>query len=118
MRQVIKGCTTSISFLSGMCLLATLTPAVLKAEECMVQGSSFSSNEVAYLQVGNVGSSPVRLSWINFKGDREEWEVIQPGGYTNIQSYATHLWVIENAVSGDCEASVRVGKTVLVKVGR
>jgi hypothetical protein len=118
MHDNFKGLMTSIGALSGLCLLAAFTPAELKAEGCVVQGSSLSSTQVANIQVGNVGDSPVRLSWINFQGDREEWEVIQPGGYTNIQSYATHLWVIEDVGSGDCEASVRVGKTVLIKVGR
>lgn len=113
-----KGLITLIGTLSGFCLLTTFSLAPLKAEECIVQGSSLSSNQVANLQVGNVGNSPVRLSWINFRGQRQEWEVIQPGGYTDIQSYSTHLWVIENVESGDCEASIRVGKTVLVKVGR
>ncbi len=118
MRNIFIGLITSIGTLSSLCLLAAFTPAELKSEECVVQGSSLSSKQVANLQVGNVGDSPVRLSWINFQGNRQEWEVIQPGGYTDIQSYATHLWVIENVGSGDCEASVRVGKTVLVKVGR
>ena len=118
MHNNFKGLIKSVGALSGLCLLAAFTPAELKAEECIVQGSSLSSKQVANLQVGNVGDSPVRLSWINFQGNRQEWAVIEPGGYTDIQSYATHLWVIEDVGSGDCEASVRVGKTVLVKVGR
>ena len=118
MRINAKGLSTLIGTFSGFCLLTTFSSAPLKAEECIVRGSSLSSNQIANLQVGNVGNSPVRLSWINFQGKRQEWEVIQPGGYTDIQSYSTHLWVIENVESGDCEASIRVGKTVLVKVGR
>ena len=118
MRINAKGLSTLIGTLSGFCLLTTFSSAPLKAEECIVRGSSLSSNQIANLQVGNVGNSPVRLSWINFQGKRQEWEVIQPGGYTDIQSYSTHLWVIENVESGDCEALIRIGKTVLVKVGR
>ena len=118
MRINAKGLSTLIGTFSGFCLLTTFSSAPLKAEECIVRGSSLSSNQIANLQVGNVGNSPVRLSWINFQGKRQEWEVIQPGGYTDIQSYSTHLWVIENVESGDCEALIRIGKTVLVKVGR
>ena len=102
----------------SLLLLAAFTPVELKTEECVVQGSSLSSKKLANIQVRNVCDSLVRQSWINFQGGREEWEMIQPCGYTNIQSYATHFWVIEDVESGYCEASVRVGKTVLVKVFR
>ena len=118
MRNNAKSLITLIGTLSGFCLLTTFSSAPLKAEECIAQGLSLSNNQVDNLQVGNAGNSPVRLSWINFQGKRQEWEVIQSGGHTDIQSYSTHLWVIENVESGDCKASIRVGKTVLVKVGR
>ena len=70
MHNNFKGLIKSVGALSGLCLLAAFTPAELKAEECIVQGSSLSSKQVANLQVGNVGDSPVRLSWINFQGNR------------------------------------------------
>ncbi len=76
MRNNIKSLITLISTLSRFYLLTTFSSAPLKAEECIVQGSSLSSNQVANLQVGNVGNSPVRMSWINFQGKRGELEVI------------------------------------------
>ena len=43
MHNNFKGLIKSVGALSGLCLLAAFTPAELKAEECIVQGSSLSS---------------------------------------------------------------------------
>lgn len=118
MHKKIKG---FVSAFSGLCLISAFSPSTLQAagnERCIEGAGSWERTEPANLYVKNASDNAVQMTWIDFKGKRKKYQVIEPGGYVTQPSYVWHMWVIEDVLPPhSCKVQIVIGESnVKVKV--
>jgi hypothetical protein len=118
MHKKIKG---FVSAFSGLCLISAFSPSTLQAadnERCIAGAGSWERTKPANLYVKNASDNAVQMTWIDFKGKRKKYQVIEPGGYVNQPSYEWHKWVIEDVRPPHaCKVVIMVGESnVKVKI--
>ena len=118
MHKKIKG---FVSAFSGLCLISAFSPSTLQAADtkrCLALGASSYITRPANLYVKNASDNAVQMTWIDFKGMRKKYQVIEPGGYVTQPSYVWHMWVIEDVLPPhSCKVQIVIGESnVKVKV--
>lgn len=118
MHKKIKG---FVSAFSGLCLISAFSPSTLQAADgvCMAYAASWDNqSRAANLYVKNASDNAVQMTWIDFKGKRKKYQVIEPGGYVTQPSYVWHQWVIEDVLPPhSCKVEIVIGESnVKVKV--
>ncbi|MBS2026584.1 MAG: hypothetical protein JST54_01665 [Deltaproteobacteria bacterium] len=99
--------TTPRSIASGRALAAT--PAVPLTCGDALQGRSPASVHPVEVSVSNDSATRLELMWMNFRGQPKSYGFIAPHETRALQTYAGHVWVLEDP-QGKCTRAFAAGE--------
>lgn len=70
-----------------------------KTVDCASEGSlrTKETGDQISMQFENLTSSPRKVYWLNFDGNRTLYQTLGPGVNWEVSTYAEHLWVVTDS---------------------